>query len=196
MVCVANLLPKTLADLRVQILVMVGACHLSGNMWAVCEEAHSFSVTPVSCVTKRVEDIMPALQAYHARERELRCIATEVAQEPGSSPDLLMVQDCTEQRAFATSDEPQKFALIFKISEVPPVALLRSGSKAKDATIHIQQEVVLFQWLHLFHVAATGLPVFSILTFMVAQHSPRLSEILCFLSTLVADLEAFPCLSC
>ena len=205
MVCVANLLPKTLADLIVHILVTVGAFHLCSNMWAVCEEAHSFSVTPVSCVTKRVEDIMPALQAYHARERELRCIATEVVQEPGSSPDLLMVQDCTEQYAFATSDDklrvllaeqPQNFALIFTISEVPPVALLRSGSKAKDATIHIQQEVVLFQWLHLFHVAATGLPVFSILTFMVAQHSPRLTEILCFLSTLVADLEAFPCLSC
>ena len=61
MVCVANLLPKTLADLRVQILTTVGAFHLSGNMWAVREEAHSFSVTPVSCVTKRVEDIMPAL---------------------------------------------------------------------------------------------------------------------------------------
>ena len=69
MVCVANLLLKTLADLRVQILVTVGAFQLSGNMWAVREEAHSFSVTPVSCVTQRVEDIMPALQAYHARER-------------------------------------------------------------------------------------------------------------------------------
>ena len=114
--------------------------------------------------------------------RELRCIATEVVQEPGSSPDLLMVQDCTEQYAFATSDDklrvlladqPQNFALILTISEVPPVALLRSGSKVKDATIHIQQEVILFQWLHLFDVAATGLPVFSILTFMVAQHSQK-----------------------
>ena len=166
MVCVANLLPNTLADLRVQILTTVGAFHLSSNMWAVREETHSFSVTPVSCVTKRVEDIMPALQAYHARERDLRCIASEVVQEPGSSPDLLMVQDCTDQYAFATSDdklrvlladEPQNFALIFPISEVPPVALLRSGSKVKDATIHIQQEVVLFQSLHLFDVAATGL---------------------------------------
>ena len=183
MVCVANLLPKTLADLRVQILTTVGAFHLSGNMWAVREETHSFSVTPVSCVAKRVEDIMPALQAYHARERELRCIATEVVQEPGSSPDLLMVQDCTEQHAFAASDdklwvlladEPQFSALILWIAEVPPFALLRSGSKVKDATIHIRQEVVLFQWLHLFDVAATGLPVFSILTFTVAQHSPRL----------------------
>ena len=49
----------------------VGAFHLSGKMWAVREEAHSFAVTPVSCVTKRVEDIMPALRAYHAREREV-----------------------------------------------------------------------------------------------------------------------------
>ena len=57
----------------------------------------------------------------HGR-RELRSIATEVVQEPGSSPDLLMVQDCTEQYAFATSndklrvllaDQPQNFALIF-----------------------------------------------------------------------------------
>ena len=153
-------------------------------MWAVRVETHSFSVTPVSCVTKRVED-MYALQAYHARDRELRCIATEVVQEPGSSPDLLMVQVFTEQYAIATSDDklrvllanqPQNFALIFPITEVPPVALLRSGSKVKDATIHIRQEVVLFQWLHLFDVAATSLPVFSILAFVVAQHSPRLSE--------------------
>ena len=93
--CVADLLPKTLADLRGQILTTIGAFHLSGNMWAVREEAHSCSVTPVSCVTKRVEDIMPALQAYHARERELQCIATEVMQEPGSSSDLLMVQNST-----------------------------------------------------------------------------------------------------
>ena len=48
---------------------------------------------------------MPALQAYHARERELRCVATEIVQEPGSSPDLLMVQDCTEQYALAASDD-------------------------------------------------------------------------------------------
>ena len=86
MACVANLLPKTLADLRVQILSTIGAFHLSGNMWAVREEAHSFSVTPVSCTTKRVEDIMPALQAYHARERELRCIATEVVQKTNQAP--------------------------------------------------------------------------------------------------------------
>ena len=72
MVYVANLLPKTLADFRVQILTTIGAFHLSGNMWAVCEEAHSFSITPVSCVTKRVED-MPALKACHAREGELQC---------------------------------------------------------------------------------------------------------------------------
>ena len=140
----------------------------------------------VSCVTKRVEDIMPALQAtYHARERELQCIATEVVEEPGSSPDLLMVQDFTEQCALATSDDklrvllagqPQIFSLIFTISEVPPFALLRSRSKVKDANIHTRQEVVLCQWLHLFDVAATGLLMRSILTFMVVQHSPRHSE--------------------
>ena len=183
--CVANLLPKTLADLRVQILTTIGAFHLSGKMWAVREEAHSFSVTPVSCVTKRVEDIMPALQAYHARERELQCTATEVVQEPGSSPYLLFVQDCAEQCALAISDDklqalpadqPQHFALIFSISEVPPFALLRSGSKVQDATAHIRQNVVLCQWLHLFDVAAAGFPVLKILTFIVTQHSPRLSE--------------------
>ena len=144
MVCVAILLPKTLADLGVQILTTVGASHLSGNMWAVREEAHSFSVTPVSCVTKRVEDIMPALQSYHARERELRCVATEIVQEPSPSPDLLMVQDCTEQNALAAFDDkfravvayqPQNFALIFSISEVPLLALLRSGSKVKNVTL-------------------------------------------------------------
>ena len=105
----------------------------SGNMWAVCEEAHSFSVSPASCVTKRVEDIMPALQAYHARKRELRCVAPEIMQEPSSSSDLLMVQHCTEQYALATSndklrpllaDQPQYFALIFSITKVPPFALL------------------------------------------------------------------------
>ena len=105
MSCVANLLPKTLADLRVQILTTIGAFHLSGNMWAVREEAHSFSVTPVSGVPKRVEDFMPALQAYHARKRELQCVATEIVQEPGSSPDLLRVQDCTEQDALAISNK-------------------------------------------------------------------------------------------
>ena len=133
MVCVANLLPKTLADFRVQILTTIGAFHLSSNMWAVREEAHSFSVTPVSFVTKRVEDIMTAVQAYHARERELQCITTEVMQEPGSSPDLLMVQDCTEQHALAISDDklralladqPQYVALIFSTTEVPPFVLL------------------------------------------------------------------------
>ena len=133
MACVANLLPKTLADLRVQILTTIEAFHLSGNMWVVREEAHSFSVTLVSCVTKSVEDIMPALQSYHARKRELRCVATEVVQEPGSSPVLLMAQDCTEQYALAISndklrallaDQPQYFALIFWIIEVPPFTLL------------------------------------------------------------------------
>ena len=96
---------KNLADLRVQILTTVGAFHLCGNMWAVREEAHSFSVTPVSCVTKRVEDIMPALQAYHAQER------AEVVQDPGSSPDLLMVQHCTEQYALAMSNDKLRVLL-------------------------------------------------------------------------------------
>ena len=95
---------------------------------------------------------MPALQACHARKGELRCVATLIVQEPGSSPDLVMVQDCTEQYALATSDErlrafladqPQYFALIFWIAEVPPFALLRSGSKVKDVTLRIPREVVL-----------------------------------------------------
>ena len=58
-----------------QILTTISAFLLSGNMWPVREEAHSFSVTPVSCVTKRVEDIMPALEACHARESERAAIS-------------------------------------------------------------------------------------------------------------------------
>ena len=42
---------------------------------------------------------MPELRAHHARKGELRCIATEIVQEPSSSPALLMAQDCTEQNA-------------------------------------------------------------------------------------------------
>ena len=119
---------------------------------------------------------------HHARKRELRCVATEIVQEPGSSPALLMVQDCTELYAPAISndklrvliaDQPLYFALIFSIIEVPPFALLRSGSKVKNATVHIGQEVV---FLPVADVAATSLPVHMILTFVVTQHSPRLSE--------------------
>ena len=139
MVCVANLLPKTLADFRVQILTTIGALP---PFWqcVVREEAHSFSVTPVSCVTKRVKDIMPALQAYHARERELQCIATEVMQEPGSSSDLLMVQDCTEQYAHAISDDkhralladlPQYFALIFRSLRFHLLACCELGRRSR-----------------------------------------------------------------
>ena len=50
---VANVLPKTLADLGVQILSRFGSLDPSGNMRALCEEANSSSVSPVSCVTKR-----------------------------------------------------------------------------------------------------------------------------------------------
>ena len=147
MAYVANLLPKTLADLGAQTLSTFGSFHPSGNMWALFEEAHSSSVSLVSCVAKRLEDIMPALQAYHARKRELRCVASEIVQEPSSSPDLLMVQDCTEQYALTISDDmvwalladqPQCFPLIFSIAEVPPFALVLSGSKVKDVTLHIR----------------------------------------------------------
>ena len=48
------------------------------------------------------------------------------------------------------ADQPQCFALIFSIAEVPPVALLRSGSKVKDVTLHIRREVVLCWWMRLF----------------------------------------------
>ena len=110
----------------------------------------------------------------YGRERELRCVATETVEEPGSSPDLLVVQDCAEQHALARSndklrallaDHPSYFALIFSITEVPPFALLRSGSKVKDATVHIRQEVIFCWWLRLFDVAATGFPVLKILNF-------------------------------
>ena len=130
---------------------MSGTFHPSGNVWAVREEAHSSSVSPVSCVTKRVEDIVPALQAYYARTRELRCVATEIVQEPGSSLDLLTVQDCTEQYALAMSDDKLRALLadqptIFR-ADVPPFAWLRSGSTVKDVTLHIWREVVLCWWL-------------------------------------------------
>ena len=78
-----------------------------------------------------------------------------------------MVEYCTEQYALAISDQrlralladqPQNFALIFSISEVPPFALLRVGSKVTDVTLHIRRGIVLCRWLRLF-----------------AQH-PRLSE--------------------
>ena len=42
---------------------------------------------------------MSELRAHHAPKGELRCIATEIVREPGSSPALLMAQDCTEQNA-------------------------------------------------------------------------------------------------
>ena len=117
--------------------------------------------------------------------RELQCIATEVLQEPSSLPDLLVVQDFTKQNAPAISDDKlralltdqaQNFALIFTITEAPLVALLRIRSKIKDATVHIQREAVHCQWLHLFNVDATSLPVLSILTSKVGQHHPRFSE--------------------
>ena len=109
MACVANLLPKTL-------LTTSGAFHLSGDMWAVREEAHSFSVTPVSCVASAWKT-----QAYHARARELQCIATENVREPGSSPDLLMVQSCTAQYGLAVSDD--KLRVLFA-DQPPNIALI------------------------------------------------------------------------
>ena len=108
---------------------------------------------------------MPALQVYQ-RNEELQCVPTEIVQDSGSFPDFIMAQNCTEQNAFSMSndklriffaDQPQYFALIFSITEIPPFALLRSGSKVKDATVHIRQEVVFCQWLRLFSVAASGL---------------------------------------
>ena len=153
---------------------------------AVHEEAHTFSTLPITVApSARKTACLPALQAYHARERELRCVATEIVQEPGSSPDLLMQQ---EQYALAISndklraclaDQPQYFALIFSITEVPPFALLRSGSEVKDATVHIRQGVVFCQWLRLFDVAATGFPELMILTFFVSPsvNDPPFSSI-------------------
>ena len=155
MAIVATLLPKAFADLGGQILSTFGSFHSSGNMWTVNEEVYSSSVSPASCVTERVEDIMPALQACRARKRKLRCDVSEIVQEPGSSPDLLMVHDCTEQDAHTRSDDklrallanqPICFALIFWVAEVPPFALLRSGSKVKNVTLHTPREVTLCWW--------------------------------------------------
>ena len=83
---------------------------------------------------------------------------------------------CTLTMSAMRVQMPQYFALIFSIAEVPPFALLRSGSKVKDATVHIKREVLLCQWLHLFDVPDTGFPVLKVLAFIVTQRSPRLSE--------------------
>ena len=150
-VCVANLLQKTIADLEIQMLSTFGSFHPSG------EEAHSFSITPVSCVTKRVEDIMPALQAYHARERE-SCDASPLRPCKNQAPLLIcswckIVQNSMHLPYPMTSvrrllaDQPQNVALIYSSSEFPPFALLPIGSKVEDVTVHIQQEVVLCRWL-------------------------------------------------
>ena len=88
----------------------------------------------------------------------MRCVATEIVQEPGSCPRLLGVQDCREQHALTISDDklralladqPLFFALIFWIAEVPPFALLRRGSKVKDVTFRTWREVTLCKWLRL-----------------------------------------------
>ena len=56
-------------DLGIQVLSKFGSFHPIGNMWAVREEAHSFSITSLYSFTKRVEDVLSALQQYHAREK-------------------------------------------------------------------------------------------------------------------------------
>ena len=71
-----------------------------GNMWTDCKEAYSSSVTPVSLRHPRAWTTSCLhSNRSHARKRELRSVATENVQEPGSYCDLLMVQDCTEQYA-------------------------------------------------------------------------------------------------
>ena len=180
---------------RIQILSTFGSFHPSGNMWAVREEARSFSVTRVSCVTTRVEDVMPAHQAYHARERELRCVATGIVQELGSSPDLLMVQDCTEQCAPAISydklrallaNQPQYFSVMFSITEDPPFALPRKGSKVKDATVHIRQEVFFPPVAAFVRCRCCRAHVLMILTFESCASRPLLGQIMRRLAVFVS----------
>ena len=165
---------------------------------------HSFSVTPVSCVTKRVEDIMPALQAYHARERELQCMATEVVQEPGSSPYLLFVQDCAEQCALAISDD-----------KVQAGASCGSATTFRadlfdfwGSTFCLAAKWVEGPGCHRSHPAKRRpLPVAAFVRcrchkFPRAENShfhshtahPKTFWILCFLSTPEVDLETSPCL--
>ena len=57
-------------------------------------------------------------------ERKLRCAATEIVQEPGSSPDLLMMQDCTEQYALAISDDKLRALLADQPQNLAPIHLL------------------------------------------------------------------------
>ena len=98
---------------------------------------------------------MPALQASLARERERRCVATEMVQELGYSPDQRRVQDCRAQHSLAISGDKrwalhavqsQNFDLILSIAEVPPNALLWNVCKVTDVTFHIRREVVLWLW--------------------------------------------------
>ena len=177
--CVANLLPKTLADLRVQILTTIGAFHLNGNMWAVREKlTRSPSRLSLALLSAWKTSCLHSKRIMHGRES---CDASPLRSCKNQVPLLicswyktveksmqLAISD-DKLRAFL-ADQPQNFALIFTITEVPSFAMLRIGSNIKDPTVHIQQEVVLCQWLRLFDVAAAGLLVLSILTFIVAQH--------------------------
>ena len=70
--CVANLLPKPLANLRVQIPTTVGAFHLSGNMWAVREDAHCRSPSRLSLASPSAwKTSCLHSKRVMAREREL-----------------------------------------------------------------------------------------------------------------------------
>ena len=73
---------KTLTDFGEEIITTLGIFAPFGN---VREEACSLHIPLASGVTQRVEYIVPALQTYHTREGELRRVATEIVQEPGTS---------------------------------------------------------------------------------------------------------------
>ena len=97
-----QLVAKGSRDLRVSILVI----HLSSNMLAVRE-------TPVSCVTQRLEDIMPALQTCHARES---CDALPLRSCKNQAPLLICSWCTTLQNSLHLPRPMASFGCLLRIS--------------------------------------------------------------------------------
>ena len=101
--CPSHLVTKTLTCFGVEILTILRSRHTAGNVWTTREEACSLPIPLASGVTQCVEHIMPALQTQHTREGELRCAATEIVQEPGTSSEVFVIQDRAKQHAFPST---------------------------------------------------------------------------------------------
>ena len=94
-------------------------------------------------------------RTMHGRES---CDATPLGSCKNQAPLLICswCNDCTEQDAHTRSDDKSSgatcgptticFVVIFGVAEVLPFALLRSGSKVKDVTLHTPREVTLCWW--------------------------------------------------